>query len=393
MRLTERYLLVERLDRGGMTEVWRARDELLGRTVAVKLAASRSAAAHRAFEQGVGRAAGLGHPALETVYDSDRARGRSGRAVAYAVTEFLDGVTLADLLRHGPLSVAETADVAERVAGALDAAHAAGVAHGRLSPGKVMLVDGDPKVIGLGAGGASASGADLAADVRALGALISACLPPGTSGGPAPVAALCLDATAADGPSATKVAALLQRDPGPANAAFGPPTAFAPTQRLGTDREPSRDHRTRALRPAGHRRRRGHGAGARLAAVAVVAAIPVTAGVAVLTSGPRAPVVVPAATGSVQTPPRGTGRARSALGRMHPIVSRGYAAGKIRSDVAIDLDAAITGLEADLDANRKADVNRRVAQLRTRIATRRRERGLSPEVADQLTRVLATVRA
>ncbi|MFC4050215.1 hypothetical protein ACFOY4_11005 [Actinomadura syzygii] len=391
MRLTERYLLVERLDRGGTTEVWRARDELLGLTVAVKLPAARSAATHRAFQQGVGRAAGLTHPALETVYDSDRARGRAGRAVSYAVTEFLDGGTLADLLRHGPLSVAEAADVAERVAGALDAAHAAGIAHGRLSPRKVMLVDGDAKVIGLGAGGGPASGADMAADVRALGALISACLPSGTSGGPAPVAALCLDATPADGPSAAKAAALLQRGPRPVNAAFGPPTAFAATQRIDSlpDQRPSRDHRTRVLRPP----RRKHGAGARLAAFAVVAAIPVTAGVAVLASGPRTPVVVPATTASVQTPRRGTGRVASALGRMRPIVSRGYAAGEIRSDVAIDLDAAIADLANDLAADRKVDVNRRVGLLRARIDARRRERGLSPDVADQLTRVLATARA
>src|SRR5690606_42120842 len=83
-------------------EVWRARDELLGRPVAVKLLAPARADLHRAFQQGVSRAAGLSHPALETVYDSDLTRDAAGRLVSFAVTEFLEGETLGTRRRLGP---------------------------------------------------------------------------------------------------------------------------------------------------------------------------------------------------------------------------------------------------------------------------------------------------
>jgi serine/threonine-protein kinase len=86
-------------------------------------------------------------------------------------------------------------------------------------------------------------------------------------------------------------------------------------------------------------------------------------------------------------------RVRGALGRLRPIVSRGYASGEIRSDVAIDLTNVITNLENDLTADRNVDVGSRVAQLHDKIDTRRRERALTPGLADELNRVLATIRA
>ncbi len=93
LRLTERYRLVERLDDGGTMEVWRARDELLDRPVAVKLLTPARVGLHPAFQRGVNRAAGLSCPALETIFDSDQTRDASGRLISYLVTEFLDGTT------------------------------------------------------------------------------------------------------------------------------------------------------------------------------------------------------------------------------------------------------------------------------------------------------------
>ncbi|MEV4677026.1 hypothetical protein AB0K34_35700, partial [Actinomadura sp. NPDC049382] len=86
-------------------------------------------------------------------------------------------------------------------------------------------------------------------------------------------------------------------------------------------------------------------------------------------------------------------RVRGALGRLRPIVSRGYASGQIRSDVALDLTNVITNLENDLTADRDVDVGRRIALLHAKIATRRRENALSPGLADELNRVLATIAA
>jgi serine/threonine-protein kinase len=133
-----------------------------------------------------------------------------------------------------------------------------------------------------------------------------------------------------------------------------------------------------------------------------VVAIPATAAAAILVSAPRTPVTVPPpartdaaappAT-SPPTPPRTDPGVTSALGRLRPIVSRGYTSGEIRSDVAIDLNNVITNLENDLTSARRVDVNQRIALLQDKIVTRQRERGLSPDLADELNRVLATIQA
>ncbi|MFI0482373.1 protein kinase [Actinomadura sp. 9N215] len=384
-------------------EVWRAWDELLGRPVAVKLLASARTDLRRAFQEGVNRAAGLSHPALETVYDSDRTRDASGRLVSYVVTEFLDGETLAERLRQGPLTASETVDVCAQIAGALDAAHKAGVTHGDLNPRRVVLVGGDVKIIDTGIGGiarglrdanANADGGGEAADVRALGAVISACLPAGASGEPAAIAARCLAATIVDGPFARDVARLLNRDDGPSNAAFTARKSLADAPARGTaparPARPARDHRTRAMRPPPPPRR--NAAGVRLAAIALVIAIPVTAAVAIFVSAPRSPVTVPPPSPADTAARDVTG----AVGRLRPIVSRGYTSGEIRSDAAIDLNNLITNLENDLtsDRSRKANrrtVSRRIALLQDKIVARQRERALSRDVAAELNRVLATI--
>lgn len=399
LRLTERYRLVERLDDGGTDtihpgkcslEVWRAWDELLGRPVAVKLLAPAHAGLHRAFHKGVNDAAGLSHAALETVYDSDRTRDEAGRLVSYVVTEFLNGETLAERLRLGPLTASETIEICAQVAGALETAHASGVAHGDLEPGKILLC-GEVKIVDTGIGGIvrppsahrQAPAEAAAADVRALGAVIAACLPAEAPPDLLSLAARCSTATAAEGPSAARIAALLARDDEPPNAVFT-------TVR---NRAPSHDHRTRVLHPLPRRRPRGRRA--RLAALALVVAIPVTAAAAVLTSTPRAPVSVPSPSATradaPENEPETEAGVTDALGRLRPIVSRGYTTGQIRSDVAIDLNNVITNLENDLTSDRDVDVEERIDLLQDKIFIRERERALSPGLADELNRVLATI--
>ncbi|WP_165966315.1 protein kinase [Actinomadura sp. 7K534] len=408
LRLTERYRLVDLLDDDGTLEVWRAWDELLGRPVAVKLLASARTDLHRAFQKGVNRAAGLSHAALETVYDSDQTRDVSGRLVSYVVTEFLSGETLAERLRLGPLTASETAGICAQVAGALRTAHRAGVPHGDLTTGEIVLFCGDVKVAGTGIAGIvrgarGTSGQDRtpvtaesavaeakASDIRALGAVIAACLPAGPPADLAALAARCAAATTEHGPSMNEIAALLTRDDEPPKAVFSP-----------ARRAPSPEDRTRTLRPIPRPRR--YGRHARPAALALVIAIPATAAAAMLVSAPRAPVTVvpapsqPRADGPpAPAPPAARGGATEtgvtdALGRLRPIVSRGYSSGEIRSDVAIDLNNVITNLENDLTSDQAVDVARRIGLLREKIVTRERERGLSPGLADELDRVLATV--
>ncbi|WP_141578322.1 hypothetical protein [Actinomadura sp. WMMA1423] len=419
LRLTERYRLVERLDDDEATEVWRAWDELLGRPVAVKVLASADARRHRAFRWGVNRAAGLSHAAVETVYDSDQTRDASGRLASFVVTEFLAGETLADRLRRGPLPAPEAAAVCGRIAGALEAAHAAGVSHGDLRPEKVILVYGeadvDVKVVDTGIGGVirgaraaedgkagraeDAPAAARAADVRALGAVLTACVVPGA---PEELSALAARCAGRDAPTAAEIADLLACDEEPPSAVF---------IASGTAAHPG--DRTRALPPPPPPPRRSRRAGARLAALALVTAIPATAAAAVLLSAPRSPVAVPptaqtsaAPLTRTQAPPPDPAltekpapptvsapRVTDALGRLRPIVSRGYASGEIRSDVAIDLNNVITNLENDLTTDRDVDLGGRIAELHNKIVTRLRERGLSPGLADELNRVLATVPA
>ncbi|WP_131939600.1 protein kinase domain-containing protein [Actinomadura bangladeshensis] len=419
MRLTERYRLVERLDGGGTMEVWRARDELLDRAVAVKLLTPARAGLHPAFQQGVNRAAGLSHPVLETIFDSDQTRDASGRLTSYLVTEFLDGTTLADRLRRGPLTAYETAEVCGRVASALDLAHTAGVAHGDLRPGKVVLLPDEVRLVDTGIGGIvrSARGPEAAApttepgataDIRALGALISACVTPGASEELSALVARCLSR---EPPSARQIAGLLTReDDAPPNHFFTAPAHLAAPRRTKAPGPPSRrsdalhspPRPTKALRPPS---RRPAARRVRPAVLALAVVVPVSAAAAILASAPRAPVPVatpvpdasaPSATAAPGRPPAvepaGT-RVRGALGRLRPIVSRGYASGEIRPDVAIDLNNVITNLENDLTADRNVDVGGRVAQLHDKIDTRRREQALTPDLADELNRVLATIRA
>ncbi|WP_160573506.1 protein kinase domain-containing protein [Actinomadura physcomitrii] len=414
--LTERYRLVDRLDGGGAKEVWLARDELLGRPVAVKVLTAPGGDLQARFQKAVNRAAGLSHPGLEKIYDSDRTRDASGHLVSYVVTEFLDAASLAGGLAAGSLTPAEIADVCAQIARALAAAHAADVAHGDLTPDKVLPASEGIKIVDTGIGAVARTARATtggtapvplrpalddakAADVRALGGIIAACL----AGGPplpdlAMLAARCLDPDPALRPSAMQVASMLSS---PAE----PPDPV----RSATVRRPSPAPRdgTGTLRPPESRTRRGKVR--LLAAAAIAIAIPVTAVVAALAPSAREPLPVaqPQATRSTpaDTPAPapasspGSGPTASpvpagvsdALGRLRPIVDRGSASGEIRPDVALDLDNVITNLENDLLARRPVDVSERIAQLREKIRTRLREQGLSRELADQLTGVLSAV--
>jgi serine/threonine protein kinase len=121
--------------------VWRARDEKLDRDVAIKLLGADADHAFRArFADEARRAAAVVHPNVVTVFDE----GRDG-ADAFMVMELVPGKTLREIVaERGPLPPHEVARLIRQVAGALDAAHAAGVIHCDVKPANVIV---DPQGI------------------------------------------------------------------------------------------------------------------------------------------------------------------------------------------------------------------------------------------------------
>src|SRR5206468_10403014 len=148
-RLADRYRLVERLGAGGMSEVWRGYDEVLGRLVAVKMLCGRHAddAATRAAIRVEARAAGrLTHPHVTSVYDY----GETPDGTPFVVMEFLDGEPLDRRLARGSLPWPAGLRIAAEVASALAAAHARGLVHRDIKPANVMLTATGAKVVDFG---------------------------------------------------------------------------------------------------------------------------------------------------------------------------------------------------------------------------------------------------
>ncbi|HLW80902.1 MAG TPA: protein kinase [Candidatus Acidoferrales bacterium] len=143
------YEIVSPLGAGGMGEVYRARDTRLGRDVAVKvLPAVFSADSERLrrFEQEARAVAALNHPNILAVYDIGTHDG-----TPYLVTELLEGETLRERLRGGPLSVRKALDVAIQAAHGISAAHEKGIIHRDLKPANIFITnDGRVKILDFG---------------------------------------------------------------------------------------------------------------------------------------------------------------------------------------------------------------------------------------------------
>ena len=144
-----RYRLREALGSGGMGTVWRARDEVLERDVAVKEVtfphglsdADRAVLVERTRRE-ARAAARLDHPSAVTVYDVVEHDG-----APFLVMELVEARTLADVVREdGPLSPQQTARVGLALLGALEAAHARGIVHRDVKPSNVMVRD-DGRVV------------------------------------------------------------------------------------------------------------------------------------------------------------------------------------------------------------------------------------------------------
>lgn len=138
--LDARYEILECVGQGGMARVYRAKDTLLGRVVAIKLLRGEldgdDASAGRARGE-MTALASLNHPALVTLYDAQLQPGRP----EYLVMEFVDGPTLAARIAQGPLAPSDVAALTADLAEALHVVHSAGIVHRDIKPSNVLLSD------------------------------------------------------------------------------------------------------------------------------------------------------------------------------------------------------------------------------------------------------------
>jgi eukaryotic-like serine/threonine-protein kinase len=150
--LAHRYRLSARIEIGGMAAVWRARDELLGRSVALKLLADRyvDEGLHHLVHREARAAAQLSHPHVAAVHDYAEAVAPDGTVRPFVVMELLTGESLATRLTRGPLDWSEAAAIGAATADALAAAHEQGVVHRDVTPGNVMLTPAGVKVVDFG---------------------------------------------------------------------------------------------------------------------------------------------------------------------------------------------------------------------------------------------------
>lgn len=147
-RLADRFTLIECLGTGGMGEVYLARDEALGREVALKFLHPELASDpewRARLEREARIACTLTHPSICTLYDL-----AWNGDTPFLVMEHLTGETLAERLERGPLSRLDTQTVAEGIAAALEHAHSKGVIHSDLKPANVMLTQSGVKVLDFG---------------------------------------------------------------------------------------------------------------------------------------------------------------------------------------------------------------------------------------------------
>jgi serine/threonine protein kinase/Tol biopolymer transport system component len=142
------YQIESPLGAGGMGEVYRARDTRLERTVAIKVLNAQlvaSAELRARFEREAKIISQLQHPHICVLHDV----GNEG-PIDYLVMEFLQGESLADKLRKGPLAPDQVLTIAIEIADALEKAHRAGVVHRDLKPGNVMLTKSGAKLLDFG---------------------------------------------------------------------------------------------------------------------------------------------------------------------------------------------------------------------------------------------------
>ncbi|MGA9750681.1 MAG: serine/threonine-protein kinase, partial [Acidobacteriota bacterium] len=142
------YEILSPLGAGGMGEVYRAKDTRLDREVAVKVLPAALASNpdfKQRFEREAKTISSLNHAAICALYDVGHQDG-----VDYLVMELLEGETLAERLKRGPLPAEQVQRVGIQIAEALDSAHRHGLVHRDLKPGNIMLTPSGAKLMDFG---------------------------------------------------------------------------------------------------------------------------------------------------------------------------------------------------------------------------------------------------
>ena len=145
--IADRYRVMERLGSGGMAVVYLAEDERLGRRVAVKRlhTGSPEDTAQR-FSREARLGASLNHPNIAAVFDTV-----TDESSVVIVMEYVDGESLADTLRRGPLDPAKAVRALRGIGAALDHAHENGIVHRDVKPANILLGrGGEVKLVDLG---------------------------------------------------------------------------------------------------------------------------------------------------------------------------------------------------------------------------------------------------
>lgn len=133
------YEILAPIGKGGMGEVWKARDTRLGRDVAIKISSERFS---ERFDREARSIAALNHPNICHLYDV---------GPNYLVMELVDGPTLLDRIKEGSIPLEEALNIARQVADALESAHEKGIVHRDLKPGNIKIKpDGTVKVLDFG---------------------------------------------------------------------------------------------------------------------------------------------------------------------------------------------------------------------------------------------------
>lgn len=157
-QLGDRYTVGQVIGRGGMAEVYEGTDRRLNRKVAIKVLRpdlARDPLFQERFRREAQSAAGLNHPNIVAIYDTGEDLIDDGAAqvsVPYIVMEFVDGVTLRQMLTNGPRILPERAlEVVAGVLAALDYSHRHGIIHRDIKPANIMInAFGDAKVMDFG---------------------------------------------------------------------------------------------------------------------------------------------------------------------------------------------------------------------------------------------------
>jgi serine/threonine protein kinase len=150
------FQVLSKLGEGGMGQVYRARDNRLGRDVAIKVlppAFANDADRRARFEREAQAVAALSHPNIVAIHDTGlhQETGDAAQPLLYVVMELLSGQTLRERLLGGALPVRKAVEIAVQIARGLGAAHGKGVVHRDLKPENVFLLDdGQVKILDFG---------------------------------------------------------------------------------------------------------------------------------------------------------------------------------------------------------------------------------------------------